>query len=137
MFPEPHGKEIDILIGIDNIDLHRAIKEVYVKQGDPIACLTPLGLTCIGASTKNECYSHFISSFHSTAGVTGLRKRNETYQSWTMGNVEQTSKTMDQNEVDFPDKDCSKTVAEYFDEKKMKRRIARLYWMVTVIGKKR
>ena len=105
VFPEPNGKKIDILIGIDNIDLHRVIKEVYGKQGDPIARLTPLGWTCIGASTKDKYYSHFISSFHSTAGVADLIKVNDTNKCSTVVNIKQTSKTMDQNQSNFLIKD--------------------------------
>lgn len=44
---------IDILIGLDNSDLHCAIKEVRGQPGEPIARLTPLGWTCIYAPLKS------------------------------------------------------------------------------------
>ena len=41
-------KTIDILIGIDNAELHRTLKEVSGKPGEPLARLTPLGWTAVG-----------------------------------------------------------------------------------------
>ena len=48
-FPVPAEKPIvDILIGLDCLDLHCAIAEVSGRPGEPVARLTPLGWTCIG-----------------------------------------------------------------------------------------
>ena len=48
-FPVPAEKPIvDILIGLDCLDLHCAIAEVSGLPGEPVARLTPLGWTCIG-----------------------------------------------------------------------------------------
>ena len=41
-------KTINILIGLDQAELHTALKEVRRKPGEPLARLTPLGWTCIG-----------------------------------------------------------------------------------------
>ena len=48
-FPVPAEKPIvDILIGLDCLDLHCAIAEVNGRPGEPVSRLTPLGWTCIG-----------------------------------------------------------------------------------------
>ena len=39
---------VDMLIGIDQAELHCSIQEVKGKPGEPIARLTPLGWTCTG-----------------------------------------------------------------------------------------
>ena len=48
-------KTIDILIGIDQAELHAAVKEVCGKPGEPLARLTPLGWTCVGEIRKGSC----------------------------------------------------------------------------------
>ena len=40
---------VDMLLGLDCVDLIYAIQEVRGKPGEPIARLTPLGWTCIGS----------------------------------------------------------------------------------------
>ncbi len=48
-FPTIGSKSIvDILIGVDQPDLHAAVKEVIGLPGEPIARKTPLGWTCVG-----------------------------------------------------------------------------------------
>ena len=49
-FPEP-AKEgfVDLLIGVDNADLHYSRADVRGEEGDPVARLGPLGWTCIGS----------------------------------------------------------------------------------------
>ena len=48
-FPEvATRKTIDLLIGLDQAELHSAIREVKGRAGEPIARLTPLGWTCVG-----------------------------------------------------------------------------------------
>ena len=39
---------VDLLIGIDYLDLHCSYKEVRGQEGEPIARQTPLGWTCVG-----------------------------------------------------------------------------------------
>ena len=39
---------VDLLIGIDYLDLHCSYKEVKGQEGEPIARRTPLGWTCVG-----------------------------------------------------------------------------------------
>jgi len=40
---------VDILIGLDCADLHYSYRDIIGKPGQPIARLTPLGWTCVGA----------------------------------------------------------------------------------------
>ena len=40
---------VDILIGLDCADLHYSYRDIRGKPGQPIARLTPLGWTCVGA----------------------------------------------------------------------------------------
>ena len=43
------NNKVDLLIGLDYSELHRSLYEVYGDKGEPIARLTPLGWTCVGA----------------------------------------------------------------------------------------
>ena len=45
---------VDLLIGIDNADLHYSHVDLRGQDGGPIARLGPLGWTCIGSPDKNE-----------------------------------------------------------------------------------
>ena len=47
-YKNAHGA-VDVLIGLDCADLHFSFKDVRGKPGQPVARLTPLGWTCIGA----------------------------------------------------------------------------------------
>ena len=48
-FPNPCIRPIvDLLIGIDYVELHYSFKDVRGQLGEPIARLTPLGWTCTG-----------------------------------------------------------------------------------------
>ena len=52
--PGPHPL-VDILIGVDHVDLHYSFKDVKGRPGEPVARLTPLGWTCVGpASTQRS-----------------------------------------------------------------------------------
>ena len=42
---------VDLLIGVDHLELHTSLGEVRGVANEPIARLTPLGWTCIGPST--------------------------------------------------------------------------------------
>ena len=39
---------VDILIGVDHVDLHYLFKDVKGRPGEPVARLTSLGWTCVG-----------------------------------------------------------------------------------------
>ena len=43
---------VDLPIGLDCADLHYSFKDIRGKPGQPIARLTPLGWTCVGALAK-------------------------------------------------------------------------------------
>ena len=44
----------DVLIGIDHADLHYSYRDIRGKPGEPIARLTPLGWTCVGAPSDYQ-----------------------------------------------------------------------------------
>ena len=52
---------VDILIGLDCVDLHR---DTRGKPGQPIARLTPLGWTCVGALPDLYTSVQTIDTFH-------------------------------------------------------------------------
>ena len=57
---------IDILIGIDCLDLHYSYEDIQRFPGDPIARRTPLGWTCIGnpdGKTGNCVQTNFIHAY--------------------------------------------------------------------------
>jgi len=45
---------VDLLVGIDNAELHNSHVDLQGKRGGPIARLGPLGWSCIGAPDGNE-----------------------------------------------------------------------------------
>lgn len=59
---------VDLLIGADQADLLYSLEDVRGKPGEPIARLTPLGLTCIGnpegASRENSDKLHLPSKYY-------------------------------------------------------------------------
>ncbi|XP_065178250.1 uncharacterized protein LOC135808925 [Sycon ciliatum] len=62
------------MIGVDNAELHRALYEVSGPAGEPIARLTPLGWTCVGAGVSrgggtNHCCSAIIASSETLLSV--------------------------------------------------------------------
>lgn len=65
-FPEVYHDVVDILVGLDAIDLHNTIEEIWGKPGEPVARRTPLGWTCVGDPEKyipSES-SNYAQSFH-------------------------------------------------------------------------
>ena len=48
--PGPHPL-VDILIGVDHVDLHYSFKDVRARPGEPVARLTPLGWTRVGPAS--------------------------------------------------------------------------------------
>ena len=69
-FPKlANRKFIDILIGVDNAELHSSLKEIRgLSSGDPVARLTPLGWTCVGQVKDNDVSqrdaTHLSYMFH-------------------------------------------------------------------------
>ena len=65
-FPVPAKKgTVDLLIGLDYIQLHKAFEEIEGKRGEPIARRTPLGWTCVGRvepgfDKREESYLSFL-----------------------------------------------------------------------------
>ena len=51
--PGPHPL-VDILIGVDHVDLHYSFKDVKGRLGEPVARLTPLGWTCMGSASTQR-----------------------------------------------------------------------------------
>ena len=45
---------MDILIGVDHVDLHYSFKDVKGRLGEPVARLTPLGWTCMGSASTQR-----------------------------------------------------------------------------------
>ena len=56
---------IDLLIGVDNADLHYCRADIRGEQGGPIARLGPLGWTCIGAPDTSVARTHVIRTLFS------------------------------------------------------------------------
>ncbi|XP_046568630.1 uncharacterized protein LOC124277021 [Haliotis rubra] len=75
-FPKLSSRTVvDVLIGIDYIDLHRSYEEVGGGQGEPVARLAPLGWTCIGR-VHGENETHFASTFLIDNNRTELQNLN-------------------------------------------------------------
>ena len=45
---------MDLLIGVDNAELHYSRADLHGEKGNPVARLGPLGWTCIGSPEKNS-----------------------------------------------------------------------------------
>ena len=57
---------VDVLIGLDCLELHCAIEEVRGQPGEPVARLTPLGWTCIGnpySVKTTKLVTHFARTY--------------------------------------------------------------------------
>jgi hypothetical protein len=57
----------DLLIGVDNPDLHFSIVDIQGPSGGPVARLGPLGWTCIGSAAKDTNHhsrSHLARTLH-------------------------------------------------------------------------
>ena len=64
---------VDLLIGLDCADLHYSFKDVRGTPGQPIARLTPLGWTCIGALSDvylSDPKTHFARTYFASDQVT-------------------------------------------------------------------
>ena len=59
-FPNIQRHQVEMLFGLDYLELHTSLREVYCTPGDPIARLIPLGWTCIGYfSHSNKNLTNF------------------------------------------------------------------------------
>jgi len=58
----------DILIGLDSADLHFSVKDICGVLGQPVACLTPLGWTCICAIDGNRQHLSLLTPFFCRSG---------------------------------------------------------------------
>ena len=61
--PQVDSRQVDILIGIDVIDVHRVLEEATGRAGEPIARRLPLGWVCFGpvdmpTGATSECTLH-------------------------------------------------------------------------------
>ena len=64
-FPPINSQHVDMLIGIDYLNLHQSLKEIRGKPEEPIARLTPLGWTCIGCVlTIDRDYTNYAYFLH-------------------------------------------------------------------------
>ena len=64
---------VDLLIGLDCADLHYSFKDIRGRTGQPIARLTPLGWTCIGALSDirlNDPKTYFARAYFASDQVT-------------------------------------------------------------------
>ena len=64
---------VDLLIGLDCADLHYSFKGIRGRPGQPIARLTPLGWTCIGALSDirlNDPKTYFARTYFASDQVT-------------------------------------------------------------------
>ena len=64
---------VDLLIGLDCADLHYSFKDIRGKPGQPIARLTLLGWTCIGALSEiplNDPKAYFARTYFVSNQVT-------------------------------------------------------------------
>lgn len=58
---------VDLLIGLDYADLHYSLRDIRGAPGEPIARLTPLGWTCIGAiqcTSVRQYVNHIRTYYH-------------------------------------------------------------------------
>ena len=76
-FPQSGPRVIvDILIGVDQSDLHCSLQDIGGGSGEPIARLTPLGWTCIGGPYMNNSICTNLTFFqHDIADSGGLVRR--------------------------------------------------------------
>ena len=61
-FPELKNNQVDMLIGLDHLNLHSSNAEVTGRDGEPVARLTPLGWTCVGSIHPSDM--HLLSEEH-------------------------------------------------------------------------
>ena len=63
---------MDVLVGLDCADLHFSFKDVRGQPGQPVAQLTPLGWTCIGAmegQLQDNIRTNFVRNYFITSEI--------------------------------------------------------------------
>ena len=60
---------VDLLIGVDNADLHYSRADIRGATVGPIARLGPLGWTCIGAPDAAAARTHVIRTLLAEDGI--------------------------------------------------------------------
>jgi len=55
--------DIHVLIGFDCADFHFSFKDIHGAPGQLVACLTPLGWTCIGATANEIHHTNATANF--------------------------------------------------------------------------
>ncbi|XP_065678113.1 uncharacterized protein LOC124818257 [Hydra vulgaris] len=106
---------VDILIGLDNADLHSSKAEVKGRTRDLIARLTALGWTCVGAlgRTQNHytCHTRTLSK-----NISEVKKINETLKTfWEIENIYPTSETQAESVEDKKALDQAENSTNYVD----------------------
>ena len=73
---------IDILIGIDHLELHSSQGEVRGRPGEPVARRTPLGWTCIGnfSASLDTLHTNFAHTYFVNDRCNGVEDINKTLQ---------------------------------------------------------
>ena len=83
-FPNPCIRPIvDLLIGIDYVELHYSFKDVRGQLGEPIARLTPLGWTCTGTVSglrggdyqSSFTHTYFVGEQSDADEISGLLRQ--------------------------------------------------------------
>ena len=76
-------KRVDLIIGVDNLELMRSKKELRGEAGQPIARLTPLGWTCIGPTAgQNKARLPYVHSAFFVTSNASLERSVERF--WEM-----------------------------------------------------
>ena len=73
---------IDLLIGIDHLELHSSQGEVRGQPGEPVARRTPLGWTCIGnfSDSLDTLHTNFAHTYFVNDRCNGVEDINKTLQ---------------------------------------------------------
>ena len=66
---------VDLLIGADQADLLYSLEDVRGKSGEPVARLTPQGLTCIG-NPAERTQTNFTFLLNIAQELSGLVRRS-------------------------------------------------------------
>lgn len=64
--PLKRKHKVDLLIGLDYVELHQSMGEIHGEKGTPSARLTPLGWTCVGPTSHRKDQTTFFA-FHAEA----------------------------------------------------------------------
>ena len=71
---------VDLLIGLDSAELHYSFKDIKGEPGQPIARITPLGWTCVGAvdrMSQSDITTNFIRTYFASEQTT-MEQVNDT-----------------------------------------------------------